>query len=73
MGSQMNEKDKKEFLDDFKKADGETKLDMWYYALEQEVLWEQMLAEMSLIARGQGMDKELDKMAKEEMKKIKNE
>jgi len=69
----MNEKDKKEFLDDFKKADGETKLDMWYYALEQEVLWEQMLAEMSLIARGQGMDKELDKMAKEEMKKIKNE
>jgi hypothetical protein len=69
----MNEKDKKEFLDDFKKADGETKLDMWYYALEQEVLWEQMLAEMSLIAREQGMDKELDKMAKEEMKKIKNE
>ena len=69
----MNEKDKKEFLDDFKKADGETKLDMWYYALDQEVLWEQMLAEMSLIARGQGMDKELDKMAKEEMKKIKNE
>ena len=69
----MNEKDKKEFLDDFKKADGETKLDMWYYALEQEVLWEQMLAEMSLIAREQGMDKELDKMVEEEMKKIKNE
>ncbi len=69
----MNEKDKKEFLDDFKKADGETKLDMWYYALEQEVLWEQMLAEMSLIAREQGMDKELDKMAEEEMKKIKSE
>jgi hypothetical protein len=68
----MNEKDKKEFLDDFKKADGETKLDMWYYALEQEVLWEQMLAEMSLIAREQDMDKELDKMAEEEMKKIKN-
>ncbi|MCK5030742.1 MAG: hypothetical protein KAR64_04690 [Thermoplasmatales archaeon] len=69
----MNEKDKKEFLDDFKKADGETKLDMWYYALEQEVLWEQMLAEMSLIAREQGMDKELDKMVEEEMKKIKSE
>ena len=69
----MDEKDKKEFLDDFKKADGETKLDMWYYALEQEVLWEQMLAEMSQIAREQGMDKELDKMAKEEMEKIKNE
>lgn len=69
----MNEKDKKDFLNDFKKADGETKLDMWYYALEQEVLWEQMLAEMSLIAREQGMDKELDKIAEKEMKKIKNE
>ena len=69
----MNEKDKKEFLNDFKKADGETKLDMWYYALEQEVLWEQMLAEMSLIAREQGMDKELDKKVDEEMKKIKSE
>jgi len=68
----MNEKDKKEFLDDFKKANGETKLDMWYYALEQEVLWEQILAEMSLIAKEQGMDKELDKMAEEEIKKIKN-
>jgi len=69
----MNEKDKKEFLGDFKKAGGETKLDMWYYALEQEVLWEQMLAEMSLIAREQGMDKELDKMVEKEMKKIKSE
>jgi len=46
---------------------------MWYYALEQEVLWEQMLAEMSLIAREQGMDKELDKMVEKEMKKIKSE
>jgi len=69
----MNEKDKKDFLNDFKKADGETKLDMWYYALEQEVLWEQMLAEMSLIAKEQGIDKELDKMAEQEMKKIKSE
>jgi len=68
----MNEKDKKDFLNDFKKADGETKLDMWYYALEQEVLWEQMLAEMSLIAKEQGIDKELDKMAEKEMKKIKS-
>jgi len=67
----MNEEDKKEFLNDFKKANGETKLDMWYYALDQEVLWEQILAEMSTIAREQGMDKELDKMSEEEMKKIK--
>ncbi|MEA3458197.1 MAG: hypothetical protein U9R21_05915 [Candidatus Thermoplasmatota archaeon] len=65
----MNEEDKKEFLDDFKKADGEKKLDMWYYALDQEVLWDQMLADMSVIAREQKMDKKLDKAMQEEMKK----
>lgn len=69
----MNEEDKKEFLKDFRKANGETKLDMWYYALDQEVLWEQILAEMSTIAREQGMDKELDKMSEEEMKKVKQQ
>jgi len=66
----MNEEDKKEFLDDFKKADGEKKLDMWYYALDQEVLWDQILAEMSVIAREQKMDKKLDKAMQEEIKKI---
>jgi len=64
----MNEEDKKEFLNDFRKANGEKKLDMWYYALEQEVLWEQILSEMSVIAKEQGVDKELDKKAEEEMK-----
>ena len=66
----MNEEDKKEFLDDFKKADGEKKLDMWYYALDQEVLWDQILAEMSVIAREQKLDTKLDKAMQEEMKKI---
>lgn len=66
----MNEEDKKEFLNDFRKVDGSKKLDMWYYALEQEVLWEQILAEMSEIAKEQGIEKELDKMAVEEMKKV---
>ena len=65
----MNEEDKKAFIEDFKKADGSTKLDMWYYALEQEVLWDQLLDDMSKIAREQGVDKKLDKMAEEEMKK----
>jgi len=65
----MDEKDKKEFLDDFKKADGEKKLDMWYYALGQEVVWDQILAEMSLIAKEQNMDKKLDKVIQEEMEK----
>lgn len=66
----MNEEDKKEFLEEFAKADGAKKLDMWYYALEQEVLWEQILSEMSEIAKGQKMDKKLDKMMQEEMNDI---
>ncbi len=65
----MEEEDKKEFLDDFKKADGEKKLDMWYYALDQEVLWDQILADMSIIAREQKVDKKLDKVMQEEIKK----
>ena len=66
----MNDEDKKEFLEDFKKANGEKKLDMWYYALDQEVLWEQILTEMSNIAKEQKMDGTLDKMMQEDMKKI---
>ncbi len=69
----MNEDDKKEFLDDFRKANGEKKLDMWYYALGQEVLWEQIITEMSNIAREQKMDKTLDKAMEEDMKKLSEE
>ncbi len=47
----MDEKDKKAFLKDFKEADIDTKLDMWFYALDQEALWEEMLDQMSKIAR----------------------
>ncbi len=50
-GFHVNEKDKKTFLDDFKKADMNKKLDMWYYAVDQEALWEEILAEMSIIAQ----------------------
>ena len=66
----MKEEDKKEFLEDFRKADGEKKLDMWYFALDQEVLWESILADMSVIAKEQKMDKKLDDMMKEDTKKI---
>lgn len=69
----MNEEDKKEFLNDFRKVDGSKKLDMWYYALEQEVSWEQILSEMSEIAKEQKMDKKLDKMMQEEMNDITDE
>lgn len=47
----MNEDDKKAFLDDFKKGNVDNKLDMWYYAVEQEAFWEEILAEMSMIAQ----------------------
>lgn len=47
----MNEEDRKAFLDDFKKVDMDKKLDMWYYAVDQEALWEEILAEMSMIAQ----------------------
>lgn len=66
----MNEKDKEEYIEQFKKADGAKRLDMWDYALEQQVLWENIIAEMQHIAREQGVDKKLDKLMQEEMKKI---
>lgn len=47
----MNEEDKKAFLDDFKAADIDKKLDMWYFALDQEAIWEEIMDEMSKIAR----------------------
>ena len=64
----MNEEDKKEMLADFKKADGSKRLDMWDYALEQQVLWEHIISELQNIAKKQGVDKELDKMMQEDMK-----
>ena len=54
----MNEEDKKVFLEDFRNADVSKKLDMWYYALEQEMLWEETLAEMSDIAQVRNIKQE---------------
>lgn len=47
----MNEKDIKAFLEDFKKADVDKKMDMWFFAMEQEALWDEIMEEMSKIAR----------------------
>ena len=46
----MNEKDKQLFLEDFKKANKSKKLDMWYFAIEQEAIWDEIMDEMSKIA-----------------------
>ena len=64
----MNEKDKKELLDEFKKSDGAKRLDLWDYATQQQVLWEDIISEIQKIAREQGVDKELDKIMEEDMK-----
>jgi hypothetical protein len=53
----MKEEDKKAFLEDFKKADISKKLDMWYFALEQEMIWEEIIAELSDIAQIQSINK----------------
>jgi hypothetical protein len=69
----MNEEDKKELIEEFKKADGSKRLDLWDYALSQQVLWESIIAEMQNIAKKQGVDKQLDQMMQEEMKKAAEE
>ena len=66
----MNDDDKKEFIEEFKKADGPKRLDMWDYAVEQQVLWEGIITEMQNIARKQGVDKDLEKMMDEDLKNI---
>ena len=53
----MDDKDKKKFIDDFKKADIEKKLDMWYFALDQEAFWEELITEMSDLAQKQQLTK----------------
>jgi hypothetical protein len=65
----MNEQDKKDMMEEFKKADGTKRLDMWDYACQQQVIWEKIINDMQNIAREQGVDKELDKLMEEEMKK----
>ena len=67
----MDDKGRKEFMDDFKKGDGAKRLDMWDYALAQQVLWEQVITEMQNIAREQNVDKELEKLIEKEMKDLK--
>lgn len=66
----MDEEARKELMEDFKKAEGSARLDMWDYAVSQQVLWEQIIAEIQEIAREQGVDKKLDKMMQDDMKEL---
>jgi hypothetical protein len=64
----MNEEDKKELLKDFKNGDGTKRLELWDYAIQQQVIWENVINEMQKIARMQGVDKKLEKMMDEDLK-----
>lgn len=64
----MDEESKKELMSEFKKGDGAKRLDLWDYALQQQVLWEGIIADLQKIAREQGVDKQLEKLIDEEMK-----
>ena len=66
----MDDEGKKEFMKEFKKSDGAIRLDMWDYALKQQVIWEKIIAEMQKISHEQGVDKKLEKMMEEDMKKV---
>jgi uncharacterized protein YihD (DUF1040 family) len=41
---------------------------MWDYALAQQVIWENIIANLQKIAHEQGFDKELDRRIEEDMK-----
>ena len=62
----MNEEDVKAFLEDFKKSKIEQTMDMWIYALDQQVIWDEIMDEMSKIARIQLMKSGVKLSAAEE-------
>jgi len=66
----MNDEDKKAFITDFKESDGTKRLDLWDFALQQQVIWEGVISDIQKIAKEQGIDKELEKMMDETMKEI---
>ena len=67
----MDEKDKKELMEEFKKGDGPKRLDMWDYALQQQVLWEHIIAAIQQIDKEQKVDKQLEQMMQDDMKNLK--
>ena len=66
----MNEEDKKAFIEDFKKGDGAKRLDLWDYALQQQVIWENIIFEIQKIAKEQKVDKDLEKMMDDAIKEV---
>ncbi|MCK4902518.1 MAG: hypothetical protein KAS76_04100 [Thermoplasmatales archaeon] len=69
----MNQDDKKDIMEEFEKGDGEKRLELWDYACKQQVVWEKIITEMQNISREQNVDKQLEKMIDEELKKMETE
>lgn len=69
----MNEEDKKEIIEEFKNGNGTKRLDLWDYACQQQLIWEQIMLDMQNIASEQGVDKKLDELVEQELKKIGSE
>lgn len=69
----MNQDDKKDIMEEFEKGDGEKRLELWDYACKQQVVWEKIITEMQNISREQNVDKQLEKMIGEELKKMETE
>ncbi len=69
----MNQDDKKDIMEEFEKGDGEKRLELWEYACKQQVVWEKIITEMQNISREQNVDKQLEKMIDEELKKMETE
>ena len=57
----MDDKDKAKFVADFEKGDIDQKLDLWFYALDQESLWDEIITEMSDFANEQKIKEEMEK------------
>ena len=64
----MDDDGKKEFMKDFEESDGSKRLDLWDYALKQQVIWDDIITQMQKIAHEQGVDKKLEKLIDDEMK-----
>jgi len=64
----MDEEGKKALMEEFKKSDGTQRLDLWDYAIKQQVLWETIIAEIQKISKEQNVDKELEKMMDDALK-----
>jgi len=64
----MDEEGKKALMKEFKDSDGSKRLDLWDYAIGQQVIWENIIAGIQKISKEQKVEKELEKMMDKALK-----